>query len=135
MAIEFPCSGCAEVFVVAEVTAGRKGKCPKCAVVNRVPRPQPKLSLAAQMVKVNGTAAAAPTPAADVAPPGPAAGEEKEPAAVTWVPPAKRKPRRRVPWLFIGGLVVALICLGIGGYYLYTQVFLAEPAGNRAGSR
>ena len=132
MAIEFPCTGCSELFVVAEVTAGRKGKCPKCAVVNVVPQAKPVVvpgtAVINKLVSPASSDAAEPS-AAPTEPSAPPVVDDAKPQTPRLIPPPptplQRRPR--VSWLLIGSVGILLICLAIGGYFIFTHIFPSGP--------
>jgi hypothetical protein len=126
MAIEFNCSGCGDVFRVADEMAGRKGKCPGCGVINQIPH-------------VVGTASdPSARPAGDIIPrpiahqPSSVVADDTEPlqVGVQDVVPERsarhRQQGRLWPKLLgLGFLVVLLGSCGVGGYFLYGWYFSA----------
>ncbi len=132
MAIEFNCSGCGEVFEVADEMAGRKGKCPSCGVINLIPHAEDVRSDSPRK------------PAANIAsrpgakrPPAAVVGDSEIVEVDVEVDEAslrsgkKKRPKKRL-WpllLGVGLLGVLLASCGVGGYFLYAWYFGA-PLGS-----
>ncbi len=109
MAIEFDCSGCGDLFRVADEMAGRKGKCPGCGVVNLIPSPEEARAITrAPRPETNQTRLAL--------------EEEESAVEVVETPSSEKKPRKTRLWpmlLGLGFLGLLLAGLGVGGYFLY----------------
>ncbi len=138
MAIQFNCIGCGHVFRVGDEMAGRKGKCPKCAVINQIPladgsmppapapAPAPVPAPTRQPAQGLRKQPAAPVPApvqAEVEEEviGDAVAEEASPE----VPAGGKKKRSLMLPALIGGGVLLLssccLCTGIGAWYYFSN--------------
>jgi phage FluMu protein Com len=122
MTIAFQCSGCGVTLKVPDTSAGRRGKCPKCATVNLIPAVGGQVQTAPPTPRA-APRAAKPAPAPDVPDEGEEAGAPPEPR------PRRKgaKKRRSRMMLFVGlgcGGALLLLCLGVGagvGIWWYTS--------------
>jgi hypothetical protein len=131
MAIQFSCSGCGNILRVGDEMAGRKGKCPKCGLINLVPFPDGTLPPppVAAAVPIPPAMAIAPTPVVPTRPPPPPFVDE--PIPVTEATPAeaasprvKKKNKLLLPLLIGGGILgMMLLCCAPLGYFGYTYFF------------
>jgi hypothetical protein len=132
MPIQFSCAGCGNILRVGDEMAGRKGKCPKCGLVNQVPYatggPPPA------PVPTPVPVAPVPYPAMAIAqtPVAPAPMQPpfvNEPMTAGVAEPAARPPRKKakllIPLLMGGGVMFMLLVCSSIGYFAYTWFFSA----------
>jgi hypothetical protein len=118
MTIAFQCSSCGVTLRVPDTSAGRRGKCPKCATVNLIPDAGGHVQAAPPVPK-----AAKPAPAPDVADEGEEVGGASE------ARPRRKgaKKRKNRTMLFVGlgcGGALLLLCMGVAtgvGIWWYTS--------------
>ncbi len=84
--IRFNCSSCGKLVQVADLHAGKKGKCPHCRTLMEIP--QASAAEAAAAAKGEPTVAESPTPASEAtAPPAPALRADEAPQDKVAAPP------------------------------------------------
>jgi hypothetical protein len=130
MAIQFSCAGCGNILRVGDEMAGRKGKCPRCGLVNQVPFADGSLPPPMVPAAPFPAAAIAPTP---VTPPAAQPAPYVEPAPMdvggpfeVSAAPRKKKNKLLLPLLIGGGVLgLLLLCCAPLGYFGYTYFFSA----------
>src|SRR5205085_3553362 len=119
MTIAFQCSGCGATLRVPDTMAGRRGKCPKCATVNRIPGEGGQVQTAPSPAR--------PAPAPDAAAEGEEAGGAPEPR-----PPkaARKRGNRTLLFVGLGCGALLLVCMGLGGTGGFLWWYLSSPLGD-----
>ena len=126
MAIQFNCSGCGNLFRVGDEMAGRKGKCPRCAVINQIPLLDGSMPGAAPVAhQYTAQPVAAPPPPAMAAPANDANFANPDDAVTSVAVRRKKRSKWFIP-LLASGLVVLLGACGVLGYFSYGWFFGAN---------
>jgi hypothetical protein len=132
MTIAFNCAGCGNPFRVPDEMGGRKGKCPKCQLINMIPyaagaappphQPAPQAYQPPPQHPPSGG-----SPFADMVNPTVAADE---PADGQSAPPSRRKKKSLLLPLMLGGFALLfLLCGGIVAADYFFFHFLLGNAG------